>query len=108
MLAREGERDGTGWRYRTQTREGQAFDISCDAPDLPSTIPHETILSADIPKDPNWRGTHRLIVAPPLIAFDICWTPGEPLRIMTFSRGDWEDELLAMAGRPDGSGSVRV
>ncbi len=52
-----------------------------------------------IPGDPKWRGSHRLVVAPPLIALDLCWTPGEPLRIMTFSRGDWEDELLAMAGR---------
>ena len=101
VLAREGERDGTGWRLGTETREGQAFEIRCDGPGLPATIPAETILSADIPKDPKWRGTHRLVVAPPLIAFDLCWTPDQPLRIMTFSRGDWEDELLALAGTPD-------
>ena len=53
----------------------------------------------DTEATPNWRGTHRLVVAPPLVALDLCWTPGEPLRIMTFSRGDWEEELLAMAAR---------
>ena len=106
VLARDGERDGAGWRYRTETGEGQAFDISCEGPDLPAAIPAETILPNRIPKDPKWRGTHRLAVAPPLVALDLCWTPGEPLRIMTFSRGDWEEELLAMGGDPDGSESV--
>lgn len=100
-LARHGERDATGWRFATRTGDGQAFEIRCDGPDLPATVPDETILPTAIPGDAGWRGTHRLTVAPPLVAFDICWTPGEPLRIMTFSRGDWEDELLALAGRAD-------
>lgn len=107
-LARDGERDGAGWRHRSETGDGQAFDISCEGPDLPATIPADTVVPSEIPKDPDWRGTHRLTVAPPLIALDLCWTPGEPLRIMTFSRGDWEDELLAMAGRADVDGSIRV
>ena len=100
-LARHGERDEEGWRHRSETGDGQAFDIRCEGPDLPATIPAETVVSSEIPKDPGWRGTHRLTVAPPLIALDLCWNPGAPLRIMTFSRGDWEDELLAMAGRAD-------
>ncbi|MDE0436611.1 MAG: hypothetical protein OXH92_21655 [Bryobacterales bacterium] len=97
VLAREGEPDGTGWRYRTETGDGRAFDIGCDGPDLPAAVPAETIVPSAIPQDPKWRGAYRLTVAPPLIALDLCWTPGEPLRIMTFSRGDWEDALLAMA-----------
>ena len=105
VLARDGERDGEGWRHRSETGDGQAFDIRCEGPDLPAAIPAETVVSSEIPRDPGWRGTHRLVVAPPLIALDLCWNPGEPLRIMTFSRGDWEDALLALAGRPDGSGS---
>ena len=106
VLARDGEPDGAGWRYRTETGAGQAFDIGCDGPDLPAAIPAETVLPSVIPRDPKWRGTYRLVVAPPLVALDLCWTPGEPLRIMTFSRGDWEDALLAMAGSGDGRGSV--
>ena len=99
VLAQDGEREGPGWRFATRTADGQAFEIGCLGPDLPGSIPAETILPTEIPKDPGWRGSHRLTVAPPLVAFDICWTPGAPLRIMTFSRGDWEDALLALAGR---------
>ena len=101
VLARHGERAAAGWRFETETRDGQAFEIACAGPDLPASIPAETVLPTEIPKDPGWRGSHRLTVAPPLVAFDICWTPGAPLRIMTFSRGDWEDALLALAGRAD-------
>ena len=101
VLARDGERAAAGWRFETRTADGQAFEIGCAGPDLPAAIPAETVLPTEIPKDPNWRGAYRLTVAPPLVAFDICWTPGEPLRIMTFSRGDWEDALLALAGRAD-------
>ena len=101
VLARDGERDKAGWRFATETPDGQDFEIGCAGPDLPARIPAETILATEIPKDPGWRGSHRLTVAPPLIALDICWTPGAPLRIMTLSRGDWEDALLALAGHPD-------
>ena len=97
VLARDGARDGTGWRFAAGTADGQAFEISCDGPDLPATVPDRTVLPTEIPRQPGWRGSHRLVVAPPLIALDLCWTPGEPLRIMTFSRGDWEDALLALA-----------
>ncbi len=106
VLARDGATADRGggqpvWRFDTETGGGMAFEIRCSGPDLPATIPDETILAANIPKDPKWRGAYRLTVAPPLLALDICWTPGEPLRIMTFSRGDWEDELLALAARRD-------
>ena len=60
---------------------------------IPATIP-----PAEIPNDPDWQGAYRLVVAPPLIALDIAWNTGEPLRIMTFSRGDWEGQLRARAG----------
>ncbi len=73
------------------------FEIHCTGPDLPAAIPEMLISASDIPKNPNWRGQYRLVVSPPNIALDLCWTPGEPLRIMTFSRGDWEAELTALA-----------
>jgi hypothetical protein len=38
-----------------------------------------------------------LTVAAPVLAFDICWRPDQPLRIMTFSRGDWEAQLMSLA-----------
>ena len=42
--------------------------------------------------------TYRLTVNAPLVVFDIAWRPDEPLRIMNFSRGNWEQELITLAG----------
>ena len=103
LLVRAGEEtkveDGGGlvWRFDGRTPDGMRFEVRCSGPDLPTAVPDESVFPADIPKDPKWRGTYRLVVAPPLVAFDICWRPGEPLRIMTFSRGDWEAKLAEMA-----------
>lgn len=103
VLARDGTRvDGAEdsnrgtWRFDTQTPMGTRFEIHCTGPDLPAAVPAETVFPADIPKEPDWQGRYRLIVAPPLVAFDISWTPGEPLRIMYFSRGDWENQLMRL------------
>ena len=73
---------------------GMILKICCKGPDLPSSVPDQTVLPSDIPKDPQWVGTYRLVVAAPLVAFDISWKVDEPLRIMNFSRGDWEGELM--------------
>ena len=105
VLSRHGERsdggrnpgDGT-WRFEDDIHDGMRFEISCTGPDLPTEIPGATIPPAEIPNDPDWQGAYRLVVAPPLIALDIAWNAGEPLRIMTFSRGDWEGQLRARAG----------
>lgn len=105
VLAQEGQRaDGEQaglavWRFLGRTPDGMKFEIRCTGPGLPSTVPGETISPADIPKDPQWRGSYRLVVEPPLIALDLCWRAGEPLRIMTFSRGDWEALLRDLAAR---------
>lgn len=104
VVARDGTRiaDGQGasrdvWSFKTMTPEGMKFEIRCAGPDLPDAIPAETVFPADIPKDPDWQGRYRLVVAPPLVALDISWNPGEPLRIMYFSRGDWEAQLMQLA-----------
>jgi hypothetical protein len=104
IVARHGMRSAGGgdtsritWTFETRTPEGVKFEICCAGPDLPDTIPAETVFPADIPKDPDWQGRYRLVVAPPLVALDISWTPGEPLRIMYFSRGDWEAQLMRLA-----------
>jgi hypothetical protein len=95
----EGENPGDKtWKMSTTSARGFAFEVSCRGPDLPETVPDLTISPAVIPAQRPWTGTHRLVVAAPLVAFDLYWRNDEPLRIMTFSRGDWEDELLAMAG----------
>lgn len=107
ILARDGGPTGDAdtWRFATEMAEGMNFEIRCSGPDLPASVPAETISPADIPKDPKWQETYRLVVAPPLVALDITWRPGEPLRILTFSRGDWETQLTDLAtpaGGPEG------
>jgi len=32
------------------------------------------------------------------VTLEIAWGLGEPLRILNFSRGDWETNLLKLAG----------
>jgi len=104
VLARNGARavdeadsDCGTWRFETRTPNEMRFEIRCTGPDLPATLPAELAFPADIPKEPHWQGRYRLVVAPPLVVFDVSWTPGEPLRIMNFSRGEWEAQLLRLA-----------
>ena len=42
----------------------------------------------------GWSGAHRLVVRVPLVVLDLAWNADEPVRIMTFCRGDWERDLL--------------
>ena len=105
LLARDGAAADGGvnagdktWRATAESPDGVAFDVSCSGPDLPANVPTETAHPGDIPKDLPWTGTYRLAVAAPIVAFDIYWRADAPLRIMTFSRGDWEDGLKALAG----------
>lgn len=104
LLARDGARGDGGrnpgdatWRLSATSPGGVRFDISCTGPDLPASVPAATAHPTDIPKERPWVGTYRLAVAAPVLAFDIYWRADAPLRIMTFSRGDWERELLALA-----------
>ena len=104
LIARDGVATDEGvnpgdktWKVTTTTQSGVAFKVSCSGPDLPAAIPAKTIHPVEIPKQLPWVGTHRLVVAAPIVAFDIYWRADAPLRIMTFSRGDWEDGLLALA-----------
>ncbi|MCW5771718.1 MAG: hypothetical protein KIT16_08805 [Rhodospirillaceae bacterium] len=99
VLARSGARtaDNAAAHYAATTDGGVRFDITCAGPALPATVPAETVHPSMIPKQRLWRGTYRLQVKAPILAFDLCWNEGEPLRIMQFSRGDWERELAAMA-----------
>lgn len=91
-VARTGQ---SGWRAGSD--DGN-LDIRLAGPDIPAALNEEVIPAPNVPEDMSWTGTYRLIVRAPLIVFDIAWTPGEPLRIMSFSRGDWEKELVRLSG----------
>lgn len=84
------------WHLETRSPGNVAIKICCTGPDLPAAVPSETVHPTEVPKDRSWTGSHRLTIQAPLLAFDLYWHPGAPLRIMTFNRGTWEDELLAL------------
>jgi len=88
------DQDGDGWQARVDKADGPPLELVCRGPDLPVTVPEGIAPPGLIPTQRPWAGTHRLVVTAPLIVFDLYWTPGQPLRIMTFSRGDWEAVLL--------------
>jgi len=69
--------------------------ISLFGPDVPRTVPGVIATPDSIARERPWLGTYRLVIRAPLIVFDLYWTKDEPLRIMGFSRGDWERTLLA-------------
>lgn len=105
ILAREGlpvegaaNTDGTGWQVIATGANGTPLDISLAGPDIPALLDEEIIPPAQVAEQLGWKGAYRLVVRAPLIVFDIYWNPGEPLRIMTFSRGDWEADLAKLAG----------
>ncbi len=104
LLARDGAPSEGGpnpgdktWKTTTTSAGGVVFEVSCSGPDLPAAVPDEAAHPADIPKQRPWLGSYRLVVAAPNVAFDIYWRADAPLRIMTFSRGDWEAGLLELA-----------
>lgn len=99
LLAAKGARGGDPptWRFATQSSSGTPFEVVCSGPDLPAAVSPETIHPSAIPKQRNWVGRHRLSICAPLRVLELHWNAGEPLRIMQFSRGIWEDELRAMA-----------
>jgi hypothetical protein len=86
---------GNGGRDGSDGGAAAPLDISCSGPDLPTGIPAEVAHPSVIPFERPWVATYRLKVHAPLIVLDLAWRDDNPLRIMTFSRGDWEDALLA-------------
>jgi len=74
---------------------GQTLEISHNGPELPDAVPGPVADYQMVAAQPTgWRGAHRLSVRAPLVVFDLSWNDGEPLRIMGFSRGDWEEKLM--------------
>ncbi len=103
VLARDGRKsvDDSGdstWRATAETPEGMPFHISFTGPDLPEAAAAKMILPSDVPNNPHWQETYHLSVSPLNIALELTWGPEDPLRILNFSRGDWEAQLLDMAG----------
>ena len=73
------------------------LSIRLTGPDLPTAIADNTILPNRIPMEPHWQETYHLLIGAPLITMEVAWGPDDPLRILNFSRGNWESYLLKLA-----------
>lgn len=87
-----------GWR-RTAVSGTVPLTVSLSGPDVPAGVPPETASPQMVQEDPKWTGAYTLQVRAPLIVFELAWNPDEPLRIVAFSRGDWEQALAALAAQ---------
>ena len=97
LLAHRGERGASGWVFTATVPDGARLELRCDGADIPNAIPAETAHPSTIPKQRPWVGAYRLTVKAPLLVLDLYWNAAEPMRIMQFSRGEWEDALRALA-----------
>lgn len=94
-LAARGEKDGDAWTVTIQPENAPTLSITLKGPDLPNGVPADIATPERVVDEPGWLATHRLTVRAPVIVFDLSWTATDPLRILTFSRGDWEGDLMA-------------
>lgn len=92
------------WRAGTASAHvplpsGEAAEIAWRGPQpMPDRIPDALADYETVRLQPaGWSGAHRLVVRVPLVVLDLAWTADEPVRVMTFCRGDWEQDLLERA-----------
>ena len=98
LLARDGGGSPEGgWAAEATGPDGVVLTLASTGPDLPSKVPDFTAHPSVIPFERPWVGDYRLTLRAPLIVLDLYWRADDSMRIMTFSRGDWEGALLALA-----------
>ena len=73
------------------------LEISYDGPAMPEAVPPGITSYQTVQDGGPWEGAHRLVVRAPLVVLDVAWNAGEPVRIMGFSRGGWEADLMEPA-----------
>ncbi len=97
VLRRDGEKTDGTFHATAQTGDGKPLELSLSGPDIPAAPP-DRIAPPELVRDTmDWTATHTLKLRAPLTVFELAWRNGEPARIITFSRGDWEDALAELA-----------
>jgi ferredoxin len=82
---------------------GADLDIIYKGSAAPRSIPIDIASHAMVAEQaPGWVGTHRLSIHAPLVVFDLMWNDNEPIRVLGYSRGEWERALVP-AIDPNGS-----
>lgn len=99
-VERAGNRARAGWQALLPSPDGVVHEVSLSGPDIPSRLPETVAPDVLIPAERPFEPVYRLAVRAPLLVLDVAWSPDRPIRIMTFSRGDWEDVLLSAGQFP--------
>lgn len=77
---------------------GHPLSIAYRGPAPPDGVPEAVAgYQLVLEQGAGWTGAHRLRIEAPLPVFDLLWNDDEPVRILYFSRGDWEGDLLEAA-----------
>ena len=88
-------RDVQGNSVAVSAPGGENLTLDYRGPSIPDALPGE-IATADMvtAQRPEWQATHILSIHSPLVVFELAWNDGEPVRILVYSRGDWEQILV--------------
>lgn len=88
-------RQADGRRAEIALPNGDVAALTYKGPSLPEFIP-DSIADYEMVRTqpPGWSASHRLTLTCPLVVYDLCWNEDEPLRILTFCRGDWEQSFM--------------
>ena len=101
VLRRQGRRAAAGgWAY-----SADRFNISLTGDDLPPDVTAAIADTRLVAASLGWRGAYTLKVSAPRTVFEITWSANEPVRIMVFSRGEWERALGVGAVAEDAKGT---
>lgn len=74
--------------------DDRTYRLSYTGPGGSTSLPEDIASYEFVSKQPaSWVGVHRLRVTSPSTVLDLMWNDGEPLRIMSYCRGDWEQSL---------------
>ncbi|MDP6173113.1 MAG: hypothetical protein QGF09_02975 [Rhodospirillales bacterium] len=82
---------------RIAQHEASGLRISLQGEGEPGKFPAEFAPPDMVRETRDWRGSYVICVEAPLKVLEIAWNSGEPFRIMSFSRGDWEKVLTDWA-----------
>jgi len=90
----DGGNGGEGqWTYNAGN-----IAIIVQGPDIPAAIPASLAGPDDVAASVDFRPAYTLSIDAPRRVLELTWSAREDLRILCFSRGDWEQELAALSG----------
>ncbi|MBT7569283.1 MAG: 4Fe-4S dicluster domain-containing protein [Rhodospirillaceae bacterium] len=74
--------------------------IRLQGPDIPATVPMDLATPDDVATSVDFQAQYTLTIDAPRRVLELTWSAGEALRILCFSRGDWEQELAILSDVP--------